>query len=58
MNLSSTLFRRLLPVLIILLVSATAVRAQVFGQNIVRYKNEKFKVLQTPHFEIYYYLKN
>ncbi|WP_316839655.1 basic secretory protein-like protein [Pedobacter gandavensis] len=40
------------------MISATTVQAQVFGQNIVRYKNEKFKVLQTPHFEIYYYLKN
>ncbi len=32
--------------------------AQYFGQNKVRYKNEKFKVLETPHFEIYHYLKN
>ena len=32
--------------------------AQYFGQNKVRYKNLKFKVYQTPHFEIYYYLKN
>jgi hypothetical protein len=33
-------------------------RAQYFGQNKVRYKNLKFKVFRTPHFEIYYYLKN
>ncbi|WP_158828383.1 DPP IV N-terminal domain-containing protein [Mucilaginibacter lacusdianchii] len=33
-------------------------RAQYFGQNKVRYKNLKFKVYKTPHFEIYYYLKN
>ena len=33
-------------------------KAQYFGQNKVRYKNEKFKVLETPHFDIYYYLKN
>ncbi|RYE11554.1 MAG: tolB protein precursor, partial [Sphingobacteriaceae bacterium] len=32
--------------------------AQYFGQNKVRYKNLKFKVYQTPHFQIYYYLKN
>jgi hypothetical protein len=32
--------------------------AQIFGQNKVRYKNIKFKVLQTPHFEIYSYVKN
>ncbi len=33
-------------------------KAQYFGQNKVRYKNLKFKVYRTPHFEIYYYLKN
>ncbi|MES2826896.1 MAG: basic secretory protein-like protein [Bacteroidota bacterium] len=38
--------------------STVSVQAQYFGQNKVRYKNEKFKVLQTPHFELYYYLKN
>lgn len=32
--------------------------AQYFGQNKVRYKNLKFKVNQSPHFEMYYYLKN
>jgi len=32
--------------------------AQYFGQNKVRYKKLDFQVLQTPHFEIYYYLKN
>jgi len=40
------------------MISAVSVQAQYFGQNKVRYKNEKFKVLQTPHFELYYYLKN
>ncbi|MDT3405234.1 peptidase MA family metallohydrolase [Mucilaginibacter terrae] len=33
-------------------------QAQYFGQNKVRYKNLKFKVFKTPHFEIYYYMKN
>ncbi len=33
-------------------------QAQYFGQNKVRYKNLKFKVYQTPHFELYYYLRN
>jgi hypothetical protein len=33
-------------------------QAQYFGQNKVRYKNLKFKVYKTPHFEIYYYMKN
>ncbi len=32
--------------------------AQYFGQNKVRYKKLDFKVYKTPHFEIYYYLKN
>ncbi|TZF83627.1 tolB protein precursor [Pedobacter sp. BS3] len=32
--------------------------AQYFGQNKVRYKNLKFKVYETPHFNIYYYLQN
>ncbi|ETZ22938.1 hypothetical protein N824_21860 [Pedobacter sp. V48] len=40
------------------MISVVSVQAQYFGQNKVRYKNEKFKVLQTPHFELYYYLKN
>jgi hypothetical protein len=33
-------------------------KAQYFGQNKVRYKRLNFKVYKTPHFEIYYYLKN
>lgn len=33
-------------------------KAQYFGQNKVRYKNLKFKVYKTPHFEIYYYINN
>src|SRR5258707_397824 len=40
-----------------LLISNNA-QAQYFGQNKVRYKNLKFNVYKTPHFEIYYYLKN
>lgn len=33
-------------------------QAQYFGQNKVRYKNLRFKIYKTPHFEIYYYMKN
>ena len=40
-----------------LLLSQSAT-AQYFGQNKVRYKNLKFKVYRTPHFQIYYYLQN
>lgn len=58
MIMNSTFLRRLIPLLVFLMISAVSVQAQYFGQNKVRYKNEKFKVLQTPHFELYYYLKN
>lgn len=57
MNRNFTLSKSVL-VLLFILVSFTTVKAQYFGQNRVRYKNEDFKVLQTPHFEIYYYIKN
>ena len=43
---------------VILFSLGTDVKAQYFGQNKVRYKNLKFKVYETPHFELYYYLKN
>lgn len=58
MNKSYTFLRRSILILFILIVSTAALHAQYFGQNKVRYNNEKFKVLQTPHFEIYYYLQN
>ncbi|SOD12335.1 basic secretory protein-like protein [Pedobacter xixiisoli] len=45
-------------VLSIALLCFSTSKAQYFGQNKVRYKNEKFKVMETPHFDIYYYLKN
>ncbi len=44
--------------LLFFLGSIIPAQAQYFGQNKVRYKNLKFKVYQTPHFEIYYYLRN
>lgn len=58
MIMNSTFLRRIVPLLIFIMISVISAQAQYFGQNKVRYKNEKFKVLQTPHFEIYYYLKN
>jgi Tol biopolymer transport system component len=57
MKISSTLMKQFLPVLLLTILSFS-VQAQYFGQNKVRYKNLDFKVLQTPHFEIYYYIKN
>jgi hypothetical protein len=41
-----------------LLLLSLQTKAQYFGQNKVRYKNLKFQVYKTPHFEIYYYIKN
>jgi len=57
MKISSTLIRRCITILV-LAISTLSVQAQYFGQNKVRYKKLDFKVLQTPHFEIYYYIKN
>ncbi|MCZ4243794.1 peptidase MA family metallohydrolase [Pedobacter punctiformis] len=57
MKIGSTLIRQYVPVLLLLILSLS-VQAQYFGQNKVRYKKLDFKVLQTPHFEIYYYIKN
>jgi Tol biopolymer transport system component len=44
--------------LIIFSFTATISRAQYFGRNKVNYTKFDFKVLQTPDFEIYHYLKN
>ncbi|MGI4727565.1 MAG: TolB family protein, partial [Janthinobacterium lividum] len=44
--------------LAMLFLSHQNAQAQYFGQNKVRYRKLKFKVFQTPHFQIYYYLKN
>lgn len=53
-----TFIKKPLLVLLFLFIAITSVKAQYFGQNRVRYKSADFKVLQTPHFEIYYYIKN
>jgi hypothetical protein len=42
----------------VILAPGTAKAQDGFGQNKVRYKNLDFKVYRTPHFEIYYYIKN
>jgi hypothetical protein len=57
MKIGSTLLKRYSSLLLLLILSFS-VKAQYFGQNKVRYKKLDFKVLQTPHFEIYYYIKN
>lgn len=57
MKIGSTLLKRYGSILLLLILSFS-VKAQYFGQNKVRYKKLDFKVLQTPHFEIYYYINN
>ncbi|MEJ5994917.1 hypothetical protein WG904_10855 [Pedobacter sp. Du54] len=58
MNVTVPLLKKSVLILFFMLVAVFSVQAQYFGQNRVRYKNADFKVLQTPHFEIYYYIKN
>ncbi|HFA49150.1 MAG TPA: hypothetical protein ENJ95_09040 [Bacteroidetes bacterium] len=43
---------------IVLFVWSLPVQAQYFGRNKPRYEDFGFKVLETPHFEIYNYLDN
>lgn len=45
-------------VLSFLICSFFTVDAQYFGQNKMRYKKLNFKVFDTPHFNLYYYLEN
>ena len=50
------MLRRIAPVLIACTLSAPAVlSAQYFGRNKVQYTNFEFKVIQTEHFDVYYY---
>lgn len=50
--------QKTLLVLALLLCFSATTKAQYFGQNKVRYKNLKFQVYETPHFNLYYYTKN
>lgn len=45
-------------VLLTICLSTANVQAQYFGQNKMRYKSLKFKVYETPHFDLHYYLQN
>ncbi len=53
-------FNRLIPALLFITLACFILpaQAQYFGQNKVRYRNMKFKVKESPHFELYYYLQN
>lgn len=44
--------------IIIYIAGSAPASAQYFGQNLVRYKNLKFRVHQSQHFELYDYLRN
>ncbi len=47
--------RATLAALGLLLLSASTVNAQYFGRNKVQYDRRDFRILETPHFEVYYY---
>jgi Tol biopolymer transport system component len=47
-----------LAILTVLFCSATNMQAQYFGRNKPKYEQFDFKVLQTPHYQIYHYLNN
>jgi len=48
--------RRIVPALLLLLSSVPgSLAAQYFGRNKVQYTNFDFKVIQTEHFDVYYY---
>jgi hypothetical protein len=44
-----------LSVLLLLLYAASPAQAQYFGRNKVQYKDFKFEVLKTDHFDVYFY---
>jgi Tol biopolymer transport system component len=49
---------RYLPFFVLILVANTPVFSQYFGQNKPRYTNFDFKVVNSPHFEVYHYLQD
>ena len=49
------MLRRAAPVLLSLLLAPALLQAQYFGRNKVQYTTFDFKVIQTEHFDIYYY---
>jgi Tol biopolymer transport system component len=49
------MFRRAVPALLLLLFAPGLLSAQYFGRNKVQYSSFDFKVIQTEHFDVYYY---
>lgn len=53
----NTVLLRMVLLAIMLLFCVGRASSQYFGQNKPRYKNYNYKVLQSPHFELYHYLE-
>jgi Tol biopolymer transport system component len=49
------MLKRAAPVLVALLLAPALLRAQYFGRNKVQYSTFDFKIIQTEHFDVYYY---
>src|SRR6185436_4346801 len=49
------MLRRVAPAVFLLLGIPGLLQAQYFGRNKVQYSNFDFKVVQTEHFDVYYY---
>ena len=49
------MLRRAAPALLLLLLAPGLLSAQYFGRNKVQYSSFDFKVIQTEHFDVYYY---
>ena len=49
------MLRRAAPALLLLLLAPAMLPAQYFGRNKVQYSTFDFKVIQTEHFDVYYY---
>src|SRR5215216_133915 len=49
------MLRRAVPGFLLLLFAPGLLSAQYFGRNKVQYSNFDFKVIQTEHFDVYYY---
>ena len=57
-RLGNLLVKILLSIIVLITATNYSLKAQYFGQNKMRYKKLDFKVYDTPHFNLYYYLKN
>ena len=49
------MLRRAIPALLFCLLAPGLLEAQYFGRNKVQYSTFDFKVIQTEHFDVYYY---